>query len=57
MEDVEEKTGLIRRFEENRAALNRLLRTLEELEDSTEGRARKLSEQAAQTVRTLISRG
>ena len=57
MKEIEEKTGLIRRFEENRAALNRLLRTLEELEDSTEGRARKLSEQAAQTVRTLISRG
>ena len=57
MEDVEEKTGLIRRFEENRAALSGLLRTLEELESSTEGRTKELSEKAAQTVRTLISRG
>ena len=57
MEDVEEKTGLLRRFEENREALKMLLRTLEELTESTEGRARELSKQAAETVGALIGRG
>ena len=57
MEDVEEKTGLLRRFEENREALKKLLRTLEELTESTEGRAQELSRQAAETVGALISRG
>ena len=54
MEEIEEKTGLLRRFEENRAALGR---TLEERADSTEGRAQTLARQAADTVGTLISRG
>ena len=57
MEGVEEKTGLLSRFEENRAALTALLRTLTELTGSTEGRARELARQAADTVRTLIDRG
>ena len=57
MEEIEEKTGLLRRFEENRAALAQLRRTLEELADSTEGRAQALARQAADTVGTLISRG
>ena len=57
MEDVEEKTGLLRRFEENREALKKLLRTLEELTESTEGRAQELSRQAVRTVGALISRG
>ena len=57
MEDVEEKTGLLRRFEENREELKGLLRTLEELTESTEGRAQELSRQAVRTVGALISRG
>ena len=57
MEEIEEKTGLLRRFEENRAALTQLQRTLEELAGSTEGRAQALARQAADTVGTLISRG
>ena len=57
MEEIEEKTGLLRRFEENRAALAQLRRTLEELADSTQGRAQLLARQAADTVGTLISRG
>ena len=57
MEDVEEKTGLLGRFEENRAALTKLLKTLTELTDSTEGHAQELARQAADTVRTLIDRG
>ena len=57
LEEIEEKTGLLRRFEENRAALTQLQRTLEELAGSTEGRAQALARQAADTVGTLISRG
>ena len=57
MEEIEEKTGLLRRFEENRAALTQLRSTLEELAGSTEGRAQALARQAADTVGTLISRG
>ena len=57
MEEIEEKTGLLRRFEENRAALTQLQRTLEELAGSTEGRAQALARQAADTVGALISRG
>ena len=57
MEEVEEKTGLLSRFEENRAALTGLLKTLGELTELTEGRAQALSRRAAETVRTLIDRG
>ena len=57
MVEVEEKTGLLSRFEENRAALTELLHTLGELTECTEGRARELSRRAAETVRTLIDRG
>ena len=57
MEDIEEKTGLLRRFEENRTALTELRQTLAELTESPEGRPRELARQAMETVTTLISRG
>ncbi|MBQ9684955.1 MAG: YlxM family DNA-binding protein [Oscillospiraceae bacterium] len=57
MEAVEEKTGLLARFEENRRLLAELRQTLETLLPLTEGEARKLTEDAAERVELLISRG
>ncbi len=57
LEDVEEKTGLLRRFEENRAALEELLKKLERLSAISAGEAGKLAQDCASRVRTLIDRG
>ena len=57
MEDIEEKTGLIRRFQENREALEKLKATLSALVPLTEGAARELAEQAEQEIEALIDRG
>ena len=57
MEDVEKKTGLIGRFEENRRALEQLKETLEKLSSMTEGQAGKLAAEAAAEVEGLILRG
>lgn len=57
MEDMEEKTGLIGRFEETRGALEQLRETLEQLQSMTEGNARKLAADAAAQVQGLILRG
>ena len=57
MEDVEKKTGLIGRFEENRRTLEKLKETLEKLSSMTEGQAAKLAAEAADEVDGLILRG
>ena len=57
MEDMEAKTGLVRRFRENREALERLRRKLERLSEITEGEARELSLRAAGEVSAIIGRG
>ena len=57
MEDVEKKTGLIGRFEENRSAFEKLMETLEELSGMTEGSARELAAEAKAQVKSLILRG
>ncbi len=57
MEDVEKKTGLIGRFEENRSSLEKLRETLEKLCSVTDGEAAALAEQAARQVESLILRG
>ena len=57
MEDVEKKTGLIGRFEENRSALEQLHENLEQLQSMTDGPARKLAEKAARQVQSLIIKG
>lgn len=57
MEDVEKKTGLIGRFEENRSALEKLKETLETLGSMTEGRARDLAAEAVAQVKGLITDG
>ena len=43
MEDVEKKTGLIGRFQENRSALEELSQKLEKLGGITEGQAKELA--------------
>ena len=57
MEDVEKKTGLIGRFEENRRTLEKLKETLEKLSSMTEGQAAELAAEAAAEVDGLILRG
>ncbi|MBQ9733897.1 MAG: YlxM family DNA-binding protein [Clostridia bacterium] len=57
MEDVEKKTGLIGRFEENRSALEKLMETLDKLSSMTEGGAKELCCDAQAQVRSLILRG
>ena len=57
MADVEEKTGLLARFEENRRLLEELRQTMERLLPLTEGEARELAQDAAGQVELLISRG
>ena len=57
MEAVEEKTGLLARFEENRRLLTELSRTLEALLPLTGGEAQRLTEDAMRQVEQLISKG
>ena len=57
MEDVEMKTGLIGRFEENRGALEQLRETLAKLHTMTEGDAKELAGKAEALVHSLILRG
>ncbi len=54
LKEMEEKTGLIRRFTETRRGLETLRGLLAELDGLTEGRAQALTEQAAETVDALL---
>ena len=57
LEDVENKTGLLRRFEENRAELEKLLRKIETLREMSGEEAGRLADECASQVRMLIDRG
>jgi predicted DNA-binding protein YlxM (UPF0122 family) len=54
LQEMEAKTGLIRRFTEARRGLEALRGLLEELRGETQGRARELAEQAADAVERLL---
>ena len=54
MEDIEAKTGLLRRFEENRRELESLLTRLTGM---TQGEAQNAAKAAAEEVRAIIARG
>ncbi|MBR3294466.1 MAG: YlxM family DNA-binding protein [Oscillospiraceae bacterium] len=51
--EIEEKTGLIRRFEENRAALDKLCESAQALALRVEGSARPLAEALFSELRRL----
>ena len=57
LKDVEEKTGLIRRFSETRECLEQLRSRLEELESLSEGKAREIARAAMADIDRLDSRG
>ena len=57
MEDMEKKTGIVGRFQENRSELEKLKETLEKLGSMTEGKAQELAAEAAMQVQGLIIRG
>ncbi len=57
MAEVEEKTGLLRRFEENRRALEKLREKLIRLQKLSGGEAAQLAGEAVSDVETLIVRG
>lgn len=54
LEEIEEKTGLVRRFSQLQGALELLRRQLEELCLSTEGEANTLAEKALETVKAIV---
>lgn len=55
--DVEEKTGLIRRFSETRSAIEELREKLSELETLSEGRALEIVREAMEGLERIESRG
>ena len=57
MAEVEEKTGLLRRFEENRQALESLREKLRRIRELSTGEAASLAEEAGAEVETMIVRG
>ena len=57
MREIEEKTGLIRRFEDNRRGLESLRKTLRRIEALSTGEAGDLAAQAGAEIETLIVRG
>ena len=57
MEDIEEKTGLIRRFEENRAALEKIWEDMKALAAITGGQAHETAVKAMEEIGNLIARG
>ena len=57
LRDIEEKTGLIRRFGETEDALSRLRKKMELIEEISQGRAKELAAEAAEDIETLMSGG
>ena len=53
MKDIEEKTGLIRRFEGTRHALENIRRQAEEIGELTEGRAQGLAQEIVREIEQL----
>ncbi len=54
LKEMEEKTGLIRRFTETRQGLETLRGLMAEIGGLTEGRAKELAQRAVETVETLL---
>ena len=57
MESVEEKTGLIRRFREDRLALEGIREKLAKLTGMTGGEAGEIAKQAAADIEALLDKG
>ena len=57
MQDVEEKTGLVRRFEENRSALENIREQVRAIAALTDGEAREKAVKAAEDISAVIARG
>ena len=57
MQEIEDKTGLIRRFEETRQALEVLSARMDRLTALTQGQARELALQVAEGIKELRTRG
>jgi len=53
MKEIEEKTGLVRRFNERSAVLTELEAKLTELEEMTDGRAKELSREVREMLHEL----
>lgn len=54
MQEIENKTGLIRRTEETAKALERLKSRIEQLKELTDGRGREIAEAAEKEIAELI---
>lgn len=57
LQDIEEKTGLVRRFEENRSALEKIREQIEALATMTKGEASAIAAKAAAEIEAVIARG
>ena len=57
MQDIEAKTGLVRRFEENRSALEKIREELKSLAAITGGRAHETAVKAMEGIEAVIARG
>jgi len=57
LKEIEEKTGLIKRFSETQLALEKLESQMQKLAESAEGEARQLALEAAKQLRALMSEG
>lgn len=57
LKDMEEKTGLVRRFSDIQSAHQRLREQLKQLEALTEGRAKEIARTAAAELAALDSNG
>ena len=57
MQDIEAKTGLVRRFEENRSALEKIREELKSLAAITGGRAHETAVKAMEEIEAVIARG
>ena len=57
MQEIEDKTGLIRRFEETRQALEVLSARMDRLTALTQGQARELALQVAEGIKELRTKG
>ena len=57
LQEMEDKTGLIRRFEETRQALEVLSARMDRLTALTQGQARELALQVAEGIKELRTRG
>ena len=57
LQDIEEKTGLIRRFQETRRTLDELSVLMDRLTALTQGEARELAGRVAQGIEELRTKG